>query len=302
MKDVFTASEFLKDLTEGSLVEPITKEGTLKLDPSDPHTFLFSEGMFPSCGPWSKIPVEVVESVTLLSMARCQDHEHPFVRLQFKEPPKDNTLATFYAGLARRSSPQLQPPTWAQPGLNPQAFSAVKPWDNVCMTFCIYANGRPYETLPVCAPSPDLVITTLNQILAVLARTVPGTTFTYTLGACPSDSLRSLMPTQPGLCSPGGLRALAAEPSVNPRRGPGGIAVTGYHFPPNQTVRVTAVKYDPPSGTDSQPVWVGADGSFNVTLAPACDGTLNANVWVTVTYVPAGSGVSTNTPAQPVSC
>jgi hypothetical protein len=98
----FTAGDFLKALAEGSLTEPIAREGVAKPDPTDQQAFLFSEGG--SCGPWLKVPAEVVESVEFLRTVRCLDHDHPFVRLRFNDPPKENALATFFAALARRAA------------------------------------------------------------------------------------------------------------------------------------------------------------------------------------------------------
>jgi hypothetical protein len=101
----FQTGEFLRALGEGSLAEPITREGVAKPDPGDPKAFLFSEGG--SCGPWLKVPGEVVESVDFLRTVPCKDHEHPFVRLHLKRPGKDHVLARFLADLgqlARRNS------------------------------------------------------------------------------------------------------------------------------------------------------------------------------------------------------
>jgi len=99
MAKLFKPGDFLKALAEGSLVEPIVREGMVKPDPQDQQAFLFSEGS--SGGSWIKVPVEAIESIEFLYAVMSKDHEHHVVRLQFKEPPKDNSLATFFAGLAR---------------------------------------------------------------------------------------------------------------------------------------------------------------------------------------------------------
>lgn len=104
MSNLFTAKDFLKALVEGSLVEPIIRVGMVKPDPDDKEAFLFSESS--ACGRCLKIPAEAVESVEFLGTARCQDHEHPLVRLHLKEPPKDNAIARVFAELARGSRPR----------------------------------------------------------------------------------------------------------------------------------------------------------------------------------------------------
>jgi hypothetical protein len=98
----FTAGDFLKALAEGSLTEPITREGVAKPDPSDHQAVLFSEG--DSCRSWLKVPTDSIKSVEVLDMRTCKEHNYPFIRLHLKEPTKDNALATLFAGLARRSS------------------------------------------------------------------------------------------------------------------------------------------------------------------------------------------------------
>jgi hypothetical protein len=67
----FEPGEFLKALSEGSLSEPIVKEGMAKPDPSDPQAFLFSEGGV--CGPWLKMPTDLVEKVEFLGMHSCKE-------------------------------------------------------------------------------------------------------------------------------------------------------------------------------------------------------------------------------------
>jgi hypothetical protein len=108
MTKTLKPGDFLKALAEGSLVETITREGVAMQDPDDPGAILFSDGG--SCGPWSKVPVEVVECVEFLHVVPCKDHEHPFVRLHVKDPPKNDTVAAFFAGLARRSIRSLTIP------------------------------------------------------------------------------------------------------------------------------------------------------------------------------------------------
>jgi hypothetical protein len=156
----FTADEFLHAVAEGSLAEPITREGVAKPDPGDPKAFLFSEGG--SCGPWLKVPGEVVESVDFLRTVPCKDHEHPFVRLHLKEPKKDDPVGTFFADLHRRS--QRTAPTLTD-----------------SFNFCISYNGSSANCnalgLPGCglaiiiAPNRDVAIVKITNLVDQLNQT-----------------------------------------------------------------------------------------------------------------------------------
>jgi hypothetical protein len=178
-KNIFKADEFLKALADGSLSEPITREGVAKPDPTDQQAFLFSEGG--SCGPWSKVPAEVVESVEFLRMVSCIDHEHPFVRLQLKEPPKENAHATLFAALARRPIPS-------------SATLSV-------FQFCVGYDGAtdcsalfPAATIPTCGTrfitAPDLANATIqisNEVARLNAFALQlgvAALFTFSQGAC----------------------------------------------------------------------------------------------------------------------
>ena len=88
MTKSFTGPEFLKALTAGALKPDLVLEGMAKADGAD--ALLFSPGR--ACTGWTRIPVGMVEHVEFLSLVRCDDHEHPLVRLALKEP----------AGSARR--------------------------------------------------------------------------------------------------------------------------------------------------------------------------------------------------------
>jgi hypothetical protein len=104
---LFSAPEFVKALTEGALNNPIVKEGMVKVEKDDPHALFFSEGTH--CYSWARIPFELIEQVEYIATVPCQDHEHPIVRIQLKEPPADNPIARSLAALVRRSAPEGEP-------------------------------------------------------------------------------------------------------------------------------------------------------------------------------------------------
>jgi hypothetical protein len=118
MAKSFTGTEFIKALAEGSLREPIVKEGMVKPADNDPNAIMFSEGT--SCLFWTKIPVEMIEKVEYATTIRCQDHQHPFVRLLLKDPPAENKVATLLAELLRQTV-QRQSPAIGANTLRPAA-------------------------------------------------------------------------------------------------------------------------------------------------------------------------------------
>ena len=101
MAKSFTGVEFIKALSEGSLREPVVKEGIVK-PADDLKAIFFSEGT--SCLFWTKIPVEMIEQVEYITTVRCQDHQHPLIRLFLKEPPSENEVAAVLSELLRTSS------------------------------------------------------------------------------------------------------------------------------------------------------------------------------------------------------
>jgi len=101
MPSTFTGKEFAKHLSAGTLKQQIVKFGMVKKHDEDATAIWFSEGT--ACGSWLSIPVEAIEEVTLVSHVKCRDHEHPLVRIVFKEPPADDKVGRALAELARQS-------------------------------------------------------------------------------------------------------------------------------------------------------------------------------------------------------
>jgi hypothetical protein len=105
MPKSFSGPDLLKALSEGGLRdlrEAIIKEGIVKQDENDPNAILYSESL--SSTSWMSIPVEMIEKAEYIKNVHCNGHEHPFVRLHFKEPAQDNKEASVFADLLRRSS------------------------------------------------------------------------------------------------------------------------------------------------------------------------------------------------------
>lgn len=103
MPKSFSGADFVKVLSEGSLRDPIIKEGMVKPSEDACDSIQFSEGT--TCQIWTKIPVDMIERVEFLSNIQCKDHQHPLVRLFLKEPPGENKAAAVLFELLRHSSP-----------------------------------------------------------------------------------------------------------------------------------------------------------------------------------------------------
>jgi hypothetical protein len=118
MSKSFSGAEFIKALADGSLKPPIVLAGVTKFTECDPHAILFSQGT--SCAFWTRITVEMIDKVDLITFVRCDDHEYPFVHICLKEVA-NNPAAEVLADLLRRSelNPQPLPPRWLVE-LNPQ--------------------------------------------------------------------------------------------------------------------------------------------------------------------------------------
>jgi len=104
MTDTYTAGDFLKRLTEGTLRTPLICEGFAKPVEGSHEAFLFSLGT--SCKDWTKIPGEVIDKVEFLGERSCNDHSHPLIRINFKESSANEPLALVFSSLLRASIPK----------------------------------------------------------------------------------------------------------------------------------------------------------------------------------------------------
>lgn len=96
----YSGEDFAKAMSDDSLRGAIVREGMAKPDPDNHKAILFAET---DCNAWIRIPTAFVDEVTLLSKVKCRDHEHPRVRIRFKEPV-ENAGAQLFADLARNSA------------------------------------------------------------------------------------------------------------------------------------------------------------------------------------------------------
>lgn len=96
----YTGEEFAKALSDGTLKESIVRMGMVKPDAEDSTAILFAES---GCGDWIKVPIDLIDEVTHLATAKCEDHEHPMVQIRFKEP-EGSGAARLFADLARKSA------------------------------------------------------------------------------------------------------------------------------------------------------------------------------------------------------
>ncbi len=101
MPKVFTAQEFISALANDQLRSPTVVTGMVKLHDQESGTIELSAGA--SCGAWTVIPADMIEQVEFLRTVRCQDHEHPLVRITLKEPDATNTHGLLFAALLRNS-------------------------------------------------------------------------------------------------------------------------------------------------------------------------------------------------------
>lgn len=133
MYETLKATEFLKALSEGRLAGDTIRVGIAKPDDNDANAILFSEP--PTCKNWVKIPVSLIERVTVISNSYpCGDHEHPLVKLQLKRPPADNEFATVLAELLKHTAtirsqgqPGFPAPSPVTHFTNPEAVSRLIP-------------------------------------------------------------------------------------------------------------------------------------------------------------------------------
>jgi hypothetical protein len=121
--------------------------GMAKPVDADRSAFLLDVGV--SCGEWVPTPAEVVESVSFLTTVRCQDHEHPLVRVVFADPDPGNKVAVALAELLRRTlrghRPQEVGATVA--GVEPDPGDRDTPCPcTSCYNF-LCADGRGYQSI-----------------------------------------------------------------------------------------------------------------------------------------------------------
>ncbi|MFJ8532872.1 hypothetical protein [Streptomyces sp. NPDC093591] len=83
---VHEPSEFLSMLSLSELPDPaeVSVFGIVKVVEGSSEVVDFTTSL--RCENWLQLPVEMVDSFTHLKNIPCQDHEHPLVRVKFKQP------------------------------------------------------------------------------------------------------------------------------------------------------------------------------------------------------------------------
>lgn len=80
----YNPQEFLTRLRTGNFEHQITLIGMVKMHSEDEAKILFAVGTI--CERWIPLPIERVESIEVIDTIPCQDHTHPFVRIELKTP------------------------------------------------------------------------------------------------------------------------------------------------------------------------------------------------------------------------
>jgi hypothetical protein len=83
---VLEPSEFLNRLKNNDFptsTRKIAIGGIAKLDDADASVILLAPSL--SCSNWFPIPLSIIDSVETLRMVKCKDHNHPLVRIIFKQ-------------------------------------------------------------------------------------------------------------------------------------------------------------------------------------------------------------------------
>ena len=95
----YEPAEFVSLLASNKLDEPVdlTLFGLVKADENDRSVLLFSISF--SCEQWMPIPVALISSIRHIRNVTCKDHQHPFVRIVFAEPKKEDASTVLFMRL-----------------------------------------------------------------------------------------------------------------------------------------------------------------------------------------------------------
>lgn len=99
--------EFLSKLASNEL--PTSREvalyGLVRANEGSSSTIAFSSSR--SCDDWLTVPLDLVESIEHFTTMKCQDHEHPVVRLQLKRTDSGRQDTAFFLDLISRLQTSL---------------------------------------------------------------------------------------------------------------------------------------------------------------------------------------------------
>ncbi len=95
----YNPTEFLSKLSANELPDPsdLTIVGLAKSEETSRSVLYFS--LSPSCEKWLTIPIEIVESIEHLRTITCRDHQHPVVRIRFKQAEEGRNDSAFFMNL-----------------------------------------------------------------------------------------------------------------------------------------------------------------------------------------------------------
>ena len=104
----YNSEEFLSKLSANNLPDPkeVVVVGMVKSIEESASVISFTRSL--SCESWFSLPIEIVESFTHLTSIRCQEHEHPLVRVKFKGPDEVRQDLAFLLSLCSQLQSELQ--------------------------------------------------------------------------------------------------------------------------------------------------------------------------------------------------
>lgn len=103
----YKTNDFIKLLSEDRLKNRLSIECIVKTDDDQRDMLMISPSG--SCDKWIPVPHDAIESIDYLQMKGCKDHQHPFVQLNLKDPPKDNHIAHLYLDLFKTAQANVAP-------------------------------------------------------------------------------------------------------------------------------------------------------------------------------------------------
>ncbi|MFI6170783.1 hypothetical protein ACIBCN_28650 [Nocardia sp. NPDC051052] len=148
----YSPDEFVSKLSADELpeAEDVKILGLAKVA-DEPSGLYFTSSA--SCERWSRVPVELVESIQHMATTTCRDHTHPVVAITFKQPDESQSGLAFLLGVLSATQRSL---SRALSAASKQSGSAVSADD---CTDCQIVNTP--EGLQVCCwcPGNEIVCT-----------------------------------------------------------------------------------------------------------------------------------------------
>ena len=120
----FTGSSLEQALRDGTLAHPagIVITCMVKESETQGHISIALSG----CEQWTDISTDMVETAELIGHRPCKEHQHPFVRITFKEP-RGVEAKTFASLLSQMAEATLGPVPFPLPSNFPAAASRFAP-------------------------------------------------------------------------------------------------------------------------------------------------------------------------------